>query len=144
VWQFRRSFHARLLAMLHIAFLWLGIAMLLFTLQSLALLVTGSDPIGRAALHALCIGFFTSMIVAMASRVMLGHSGRKLSADTLTWATLLGVNVAALLRIGGEWWPAGGAWLNLLAGIVWLSALLPWVLRHLPMLLEPRVDGQPG
>lgn len=144
LWQFRRSFHARLLAMLHIAFLWLGIAMLLFALQSLILLLTGADPIGRAALHALGIGFFTSMIVAMASRVMLGHSGRKLSADTLTWATLLGVNIAALTRIAGEWWPAAGAWLNLLAGIVWLTALLPWVVRHLPMLVEPRVDGQPG
>jgi len=142
-WQFRRSFHARLLAMLHIAFLWLGIAMLLFTLQSLALLVTGSDPIGRAALHALGIGFFTSMIVAMASRVMLGHSGRMLAADTLTWATLLGVNLAALLRIAGEWWPTGD-WLNLLAGLVWLAALTPWAVRHLPMVLKPRVDGQPG
>lgn len=144
VWQFRRSFHARLLAMLHIAFLWLGIAMTLYTLQSVMLLLTGNDYFGRAALHALGIGFFTGMVVAMASRVTLGHSGRALLADQITWATLLGVNVAAALRVGGELWPAAGAWLNLLAGIVWLALFGVWTGRYLPMYLRPRVDQHPG
>lgn len=143
-WQFRRSFHARLLAMLHIAFLWLGIAMTLYVLQSLALLVTGNDYFGRAPLHALGIGFFTGMVVAMASRVTLGHSGRALLADQLTWTALLGVNVAAALRVTGELWPAAGAWLNLLAGIAWLALLGVWAGRYLPMYLRPRVDRQPG
>jgi uncharacterized protein involved in response to NO len=131
VWQFRRSFHARLLAMLHIAFLWLGIGMGLYAAQSLTLLATGSDYFGRAPLHALGIGFLTSMIVAMASRVTLGHSGRALSADTLTWA---------VLRIAGEFVPQVASWLNLLAALVWLAALLPWVLRYLPMYLQPRAN----
>ena len=144
VWQFRRSFHARLLAMLHIAFLWLGIAMGLYAAQSLVLLATGTDYLGRAPLHALGIGFLASMIVAMASRVTLGHSGRALSADTLTWAVLLGVNASALLRIAGEFLPSVASWLNLLAALVWLAALLPWVLRYLPMYLKPRVEHPPG
>jgi uncharacterized protein involved in response to NO len=144
VWQFRRSFHARLLAMLHIAFLWLGIAMLLYTLQSIVLLIAGNDVLGRAPLHALGIGFLTSMIVAMASRVMLGHSGRMLSADNLTWAVLAAVNVTAVLRIAGEWWPVAGAWLNLAAALVWLISLAPWVIHYLPMTTRPRVDGRPG
>lgn len=143
-WQFRRSFHARLLAMLHIAFLWLGIAMTLYALQSLALFVTGNDWFGRAPLHALGIGFFTGMVVAMASRVTLGHSGRALLADQITWATLFGVNVAATLRVGGELWPTAGAWLNLLAGIVWLALFAVWAGRYLPMYLRPRVDQRPG
>ena len=139
VWQFRRSFHARLVAMLHIAFLWLGIGMSLYAAQSLLLLATGSDYLGRAPLHALGIGFLASMIVAMASRVTLGHSGRTLSADTLTWAVLFGVNASAVLRIAGEFLPPLAQWLNLLAALVWLTALLPWVLRYLPMYLQPRV-----
>jgi len=144
VWQFRRSFHARLLAMLHIAFLWLGIGMGLYAAQSLVLLATGTDYLGRAPLHALGIGFLTSMIVAMASRVTLGHSGRALSADTLTWAVLLGVNASAVLRIAGEFLPPVASWLNLLAALVWLAALLPWVLRYLPMYLKPRAEHPPG
>jgi len=144
VWQFRRSFHARLLAMLHIAFLWLGIAMSLYTAQSLVLLATGTDTLGRAPLHALGIGFLASMIVAMASRVTLGHSGRALNADRLTWAVLLGVNASAVLRIAGEFLLPVASWLNLLAALVWLAALLPWVLRYLPMYLQPRIDHTPG
>ncbi len=118
--------------------------MSLYAAQSLVLLATGTDFLGRAPLHALGIGFFTSMIVAMASRVTLGHSGRALSADTLTWAVLLGVNASALLRIAGEFLPWIASWLNLLAALVWLAALLPWVLRYLPMYLQPRVEHPPG
>lgn len=144
LWQFRRSFHARLLAMLHIAFLWLGIAMTLYTLQSVLLLATGHDLLGRAPLHALGIGFFASMIVAMGSRVLLGHSGRSLLADTRTWLALLGINLSAVVRIAAELFPAQSALLNLLAGVIWLAALLPWVIYYLPMTVQPRVDRLPG
>ena len=145
VWQFRRSFHARLLAMLHIAFLWLGLGMALYTVQSLALLVTGVDYFGRAPLHALGIGFFTGMVVAMASRVTLGHSGRALEANDLTWYVLFGVNIAAMLRIVAEFLPgtAGGI-LNALAAATWLLSFLLWAWLYAPMYLHRRVDGKPG
>lgn len=140
-WNFRRSFEVRLLAMLHIAFLWLGIAMILYAVQSLALLA-GSDPLGRAPLHALGIGFIAGMAIAMASRVTLGHSGRPLAADDLTWAVLLGLNVVALLRIAAEYLPATP--LNLLAALGWLGAMGVWAARYAPMYARPRVDGKPG
>lgn len=145
VWQFRRSFHARLLAMLHIAFLWLGIGMTLYALQSLALLVTGTDYLGRAPLHALGIGFFTGMVVAMASRVTLGHSGRALAADDLTWRVLFGVNIAAVLRITAEFSPgAASGILNGLAAATWLLSFLLWAWLYAPMYVRRRVDGKSG
>lgn len=145
LWQFRRSFHARLLAMLHIAFLWLGIAMTLYTAQSLTLLVTGTDYFARAPLHALGIGFFGGMIVAMASRVTLGHSGRALEADNLTWRVLFGINLVAVLRIAAEFAPgAASSILNVLAAVVWLLAFLLWARLYAPMYLRPRMDGNPG
>ena len=145
IWQFRRSFHARLLAMLHIAFLWLGIGMTLFAAQSLALLITGTDYLGRAPLHALGIGFFTGMVVAMASRVTLGHSGRALEANDLTWRVLLGVNIAAVLRIMGEFFPGyTGGILNALAASVWLLSFLLWAWLYAPIYLRPRLDRAPG
>ena len=145
IWQFRRSFHARLLAMLHIAFLWLGLGMALYTAQSLVLLVTGVDYLGRAPLHALGIGFFTGMVVAMASRVTLGHSGRALEANDLTWYVLFGVNIAAMLRIVAEFLPgtAGGI-LNVLAAATWLLSFLLWGWLYAPMYLRPRLDRKPG
>jgi len=145
IWQFRRSFHARLLAMLHIAFLWLGIGMTLYTVQSLALLVTGVDYLGRAPLHALGIGFFTGMVVAMASRVTLGHSGRALEANDLTWYVLFGVNIAAILRVVAELLPGTvGGILNVLAATTWLLSFLLWGWLYAPMYLRPRLDRKPG
>ncbi len=145
LWKFRRSFEVRLLAMLHIAFLWFGIAMALYTVQSVVLLLGNAWILGRAPLHALGIGFITGMMVAMASRVTLGHSGRALAADDLTWRVLLGVNITALLRIAAELAPGGaGNTLNILAAGGWLVSLAPWAWRYAPMYLRARVDGKPG
>lgn len=144
VWQFRASFHARLLAMLHIAFLWLGISMTLYAVQSVGWLIAGTDWLGRAPLHALGIGFLTGMIVAMGSRVTLGHSGHALAADTLTWVALLGLNAAAATRLAAEWLPAHSVPLNVIAAMLWLVFLIPWVIRYAPLYLRVRADGQPG
>jgi uncharacterized protein involved in response to NO len=147
VWKFTRSFQVRLLAVLHIAFLWLGIALLLYSLQSLILLVTGSAPLGRAPLHALGIGFVASMVLAMASRVSLGHSGQPLMADTLTWFCFLGLGVSALLRMAAELAlnnPGLSGILNITAAVTWLVSTGLWVWQYAPLYIRPRQDGKAG
>ena len=147
VWKFTRSFQVRLLAVLHIAFLWLGIALLLYSLQSLTLLLTGSAPLGRAPLHALGIGFVASMLLAMASRVSLGHSGQPLMADTLTWFCFLGLGVSTLLRIAAELVlniPGLSGGLNIAAAVAWLISTGLWVWHYAPLYLRPRQDGKAG
>lgn len=146
-WGFRRSFEQRLLAMLHIAFSWLSLAMALYATQSLILLGSGRLLLGRAPLHALGIGFMLGMVVAMVSRVSLGHSGRALAADRLTWNTLLGVNVTALLRLAAALaapFFVHADLFNLAAACAWLGWLVPWVWRYAPMYLRRRVDGRVG
>ncbi|MCP4702150.1 MAG: NnrS family protein [Gammaproteobacteria bacterium] len=147
-WGLRRSLEVRLLAVLHIAFLWLGIALLLYNVQSLTALFSGQAILGRAPLHALAIGFMTSLLVGMASRVMRGHSGRPLIADGLTWVCFLGISAAALLRILAEM-PGAAAFLfginlHIAAAATWLFFLSLWAIRYLPMGLLARADGKPG
>jgi uncharacterized protein involved in response to NO len=147
LWGFGRSFQARLLAVLHVAFVWFGIAMTLYTVQSLSLWWTDMPLLGRAPLHALGIGYFGGMVLAMAARVTLGHSGRPLIADRLTWYAFLGLNLAALLRIGAELpfldtLPVHA--LNLGAAAVWLASVGFWAWRYAPMLLRRRIDGKAG
>lgn len=144
MWGLTRSFTARLLAMLHIAFLWFGIAMVLYAIQVAAALA-GADVLGRAPLHALGIGFVTSTLIAMATRVTLGHSGRALSVNAPTWYLFLGISAVALLRLVAEVAPvAAYQWLNLLAAAGWLACTVPWATRYVPMYLRPRVDQRPG
>jgi uncharacterized protein involved in response to NO len=136
----------RLLAVLHLAFALLGVALLLFAAQDAAALA-GKSVLGHAPLHALTVGYFTAMLVAMVSRVSLGHSGRPLEADAVTWGCFLAVLATAALRVAAEFpgVPAEAqAMLTWLSALAWLSALLPWVVSYLPMYLAPRVDGRPG
>ncbi|TCO82437.1 uncharacterized protein involved in response to NO [Plasticicumulans lactativorans] len=141
-WGLLRAQRIRLLGVLHLAFAWMGVGLALYGVQSLALLGGGHAPLGRGPLHALAIGFFAAMVVGMASRVTLGHSGRPLVADTYTWACFLGVNAAALLRVAGDALALPA--LTLLAALVALAAFAAWALRFAPIYLRPRADGRPG
>lgn len=141
-WRGWRSFGVPLLAMLHIAFAVLGLALALQLAQSLAA-AGGMRVLGLAPLHALGAGYFAAMLLAMVSRVSLGHSGRPLAADRLTSACFLGVLTAAALRLAAELVPVAAA-LMPLAGLAWLAAFGVWAARYLPIYLQPRVDGRPG
>jgi len=146
-WSLLKSFQDRLLAVLHIAFLWLAIGMSLYSLQSIYLLSSGELILGRGPLHALTIGFVTAMLIAMASRVSLGHSGRQLIADNITWLIFLGLQATAVLRIMAEINPLNsllGLSLNVIAALLWLLVLGSWVLRYGPIYLSSRIDGRPG
>ncbi len=139
----RRSFEVRLLAMLHLGFLWLGVAWLLSGVQSL-LHLAGIEALGLAPLHALAVGYFATMTLAMASRVTLGHSGRPLVADRLTWLLALGLHAVATVRVLADLLPVGQSILLAIAGLGWLAVFIPWAVRLVPLYLTRRADGKPG
>lgn len=146
-WGWRRSLVNRLLAMLHIAFSWFALGLVLYTVQDLLRLSGASLSLGRAPLHALAIGFVTAMTLAMVSRVSLGHSGRPLQAGRLVWLVFLGINLTALLRVLGELpylFSLAGVPSTLLAALLWLICLIPWAVYFGTIHLTPRVDGRDG
>jgi uncharacterized protein involved in response to NO len=148
-WGLLRSFRVSLLAVLHISFVWLGFSMLLYGMQSLILLQSEGKVIifGLAPLHALAIGFFASMVLGMASRVTLGHSGLPLVLDNFTWLLFIGFQGAALLRVIADTIPAVAQYapqLYLMAGLVWLACFMLWAARYVPIYCRQRVDGKPG
>jgi uncharacterized protein involved in response to NO len=134
----------RLLAMLHVAFLWAGAAFALYAVDSLARFTGLTWNAGLAPPHALGIGFFSSMLIGMASRVSLGHSGRKLEADAPTWGLFWLVQGVALPRMLPELLPALPPFLITLAGGLWLLAFGVWAAKYAPMYWRPRVDGKVG
>lgn len=146
-WRLRESLAVPLLGMAHIGFAWLGIALLLYAAQSLALLMTGQLILAKAPLHALAIGYFTSMLLAMVTRVTLGHSGRALEAGRLTWGIFLAFQSVAVLRVISE---LPGleftlrSHLYLCAGVVWLACFGLWSCKFAPLYWKPRSDGGPG
>lgn len=134
----------RLLEVLHISLAWLAIGLLLAAAADLAAALGAPGVVGRAPLHAIGMGFIGGMLMAMVTRVTLGHSGQPLVMDTLNWRLFLVVQVATILRIAGEFLPAGGTTLSAIAALAWATAFGAWTVRHLPIYLRPRADGAPG
>ena len=140
LWRLRASLVDRLLAVLHIGLAWLGITFLLFTFHS-ALLFIGKPGLGLAPVHALTIGFFSSTMIAMGTRVSLGHSGQRIVADLVMWGVFWAMQLTALLRIAAEILEPN---LNIIAVLLWWLALWRWAIRYWPSYWKPRLDGLPG
>lgn len=142
-WQPWKCRKPGLLFALYLAFAWLPIAFTLYTIQGVVLAFGGDYILARAPLHALAVGFFGSMLVAMVTRVTMGHSGRPLQMGRIAWLCFALLQAVALVRIyaavSGDiyFWSA-------IAAFGWLLAFLPWVAHFLLIYLSPRVDGRTG
>ena len=142
-WKPWRCTRPGLLAVLHVAFAWLPLAFLLFSVQDSVLAIAGRYILGLAPLHALAIGFFGSMLVAMVTRVTHGHSGRPLQMGAVPCLCFVLLQFVTLLRIRANL-GSDTYWWSVVAGCGWLLAFLPWVLRSAWIYLISRVDGKQG
>jgi uncharacterized protein involved in response to NO len=139
-WGFQYSAALPLLWSLHLAYAFIPLGFLFLALYGLGLLDNVS-----AALHSFTVGSIGGMILAMISRVTLGHTGRLLQPPRLMTLAYLLIILAAVVRVllpAG--WPALASWGVGIAGLSWLLAYGIYVFFYGPMLVKPRVDGAPG
>ena len=132
-----------LLRVLFVGAAWLPVAMALYAGQSLWLLLEGQWVLDRAPAHALFVGFFGSLLVAMVTRVTQGHSGRPLVLGVVPAIAFVLLQAVAVLRIAADLLPDQPAW-HAVAAAGWVVAFLPWVLRSGWIYLTPRLDRRPG
>ena len=137
LWQPSVTLNSPLLWMMPVAYSWLPVALVLRGLAGLGIVLPGTW------IHALTVGALASLMIAMMMRSTLGHTGRELVASRADLVMFLLLQLAAVLRvlagITGD-----HRTLTILAGIVWIAAFAQFLLRYLPMLMRPRVDGKPG
>jgi uncharacterized protein involved in response to NO len=106
------------------------------------LVLAGSAGIPLGSMHALSIGFASSLLMAMVTRVTCGHSGRTLAADALTWRLFVLLQLTAVVRVAAGI-AAGPVWLAV-AGLMWIGAFVPWCAKYAPVYWRARADGRPG
>lgn len=144
-WGLVQSLKIRLLAMLHLGFVWLGLA---FVLQAMSIalvwLTGGGFDLGLAPLHAVTMGFLGSTLIAMATRVSCGHGGRTLAADDFVWVLFWCVQLAVVLRLVAAFWLGPSMMLLVTAAALWAGAMLAWSWRYVGWFGRPRADGRPG
>jgi uncharacterized protein involved in response to NO len=147
VWGLVQSLKNKLLAMLHIGFLWLGVAFLLGGLSQWLAATLGIGVLALGALHALTMGCLASLMLAMVTRVSCGHSGRALVADRIAWSLFWCLQAATVLRIAAAVPGIAGLplpWLLPLAAGLWAGTMGVWGLRLGRWYGCLRADGRPG
>lgn len=138
-WRGWKTIREPLLWSMHLSYLCIPLAML-------GLALAGDDPVANKNLiHLLAVGTVGGMILAMMSRVSLGHTGRPLEVPGyLAWAFAL-VIIAAVIRallpmVGVELTP----WAWRISALLWMIAFTCFLYRYWSVLTQPRVDGKPG
>lgn len=143
-WGLLKSLRNRLLAMLHIGFVWLGLALALGGASQCLGWAQGAAVLSLGALHALTMGCLASLMVAMVTRVSCGHSGRPLVADRLVWSLFWLLQLATLLRIAGAAPTALAGGLLLAAALLWAGVMAAWGLQLGGWYGRLRGDGRLG
>ena len=144
VWGFVQSLKNRLLAMLHIGFVWLALALLLSGASQWLGASAGVPALGLGPMHALSMGCLASLMLAMVTRVSCGHSGRALIADRLMWSLFWLLQLTTLMRIAADaYLPLAGV-LLLTAALIWAGVMSVWGVHLGNWYGRRRPDGRPG
>lgn len=139
-WNGHRTLADPIVWVLHLAYAWLPIGLLLK-----AAFLLGGYTWAAFWMHALGAGTAAMMILAVMARASLGHTGRELRVSPVMSLSFLLVALAAALRVfGPALLPIAYPHLITLSGTLWMAGFLIFALVYTPILLKPRVDGKPG
>ncbi len=119
---------------MHIGYAFVPIGLLLIGLTNIL-----PDLVPAAAgLHAIGIGAFGGMTLAIMTRASLGHTGRKLKANAGTCVIYASIIISALCRITASFMPADRVLMHVSA-LGWLIAFLGFALCYGKILVTPRL-----
>ena len=139
-WGIQYSWPEPLLWSLHLAYVFIPLGFIMLALYSVGLM----DNIS-AALHSFTVGSIGGLILAMISRVTLGHTGRPLKPHSLIAVAYAFILLAAIIRVVlSAWFPELASWGIGIAGSFWIIAYTIYVYFYGPMLITTRADGRPG
>lgn len=134
-WKFWKVLSEPLLWVLHLGYGWLAVAFILIGLAG----ITDFVP-AKAAIHALTVGGFGTMTLAVMTRASLGHSGRELTATRGTTAIFVAITLAAALRVvepflDGQF--PSAIWIS---AIAWTAAFGTFSVLYFPLFTQARVQ----
>jgi uncharacterized protein involved in response to NO len=138
-----RSFRTRgepILWIMHVAYAWLPAGL---ALKAFALL--GEAAWASRWQHALATGAIATMILAVMTRVSLGHTGRPLVVSRAVAVAYVLITIAALARtLGVAFLPSHYLFTLAIAAVAWTASFAIFLAVYAPILWRPRVDGKAG
>jgi uncharacterized protein involved in response to NO len=138
-WAPLRTLRNPMLWILHVSYAWIAAHLLLRGLAGLQL-----APAALAT-HALTVGAIGGLTLGMMTRTARGHTARPLTAGRLEVAAYVLVQLAAAVRVLLPLaLPAAYNAAVIASALLWSAAFAAFVIAFAPILLRPRLDGQPG
>jgi uncharacterized protein involved in response to NO len=139
-WRSFRTGGEPILWVLHVAYAWLPMGL---ALKALALL--GDAAWALKWQHALTMGVFATMILAVMTRASLGHTGRPLAVPRAIAFAYVVLTAGTVLRVFGiALFPGHYLLSATVAGLAWVICFGIFVAVYAPILWSPRADGKPG
>ena len=139
LWQPWRTVHTPLVWILHAAYAWIVVHLLLRSLAALDLV-----PVPLAT-HALTVGAIGGLTIGMMTRTARGHTGRPLRAERADVTCYALVMLAAVVRVAGPIaMPDAYRATVVVAGACWAIAFALYAFAYAPSLLGPRSDDKPA
>ena len=139
LWQPWRTLRAPMVWVLHVAYGWIVVYLVLHGLAALGMVAE------LFAVHALTIGAIGGMTIGMMTRTARGHTGRPLAPDRYEVTCFVLVALAAAIRVfGGMWLPGIYVATVVASGACWSTAFAIYAVRYWPVLTRSRLDGKPG
>ena len=132
-WKVWMTLSEPLIWILHVGYMWLSVALVLIGFAGLTNFVPYAS-----SYHALTIGAFSTMILAVMTRASLGHTGRRLKATLGTTFIYVFITIASVLRVCEPFLNEYGNLLLSFSGIFWTLSFALFVFIYLPILSHPR------
>jgi uncharacterized protein involved in response to NO len=139
LWQPWKTLRVPLVWVLHVAYAWVPVHLLLRALVEVGLVAPS------LATHALSVGAIGGIVIGMMTRTARGHTARPLRADGFDTVSYVLVLLAAVIRVGLPL-IAPGQTLQAVLGsaLLWSAGFGLYAIRYWPSLSRPRQDGRPG
>jgi len=138
-WRFWVTLKTPLVWSLHVSYFSIPLGLLCLSLHYGFNLMSFS-----LALHVITVGAIGTMILAMISRVSLGHTGRLIVVGHLMAVAFAALAIAMISRSILPLFFDDYILLLLVSGGLWLTGFGIFVIQYFSVLTRPRIDGRPG
>ncbi len=132
-WKVWMTLAEPLIWILHVGYMWLCVALVLIGFSGLTDFVPYTS-----SYHALTVGAFSTMILAVMTRASLGHTGRTIKATLGTTTIFIFITIAAILRVYEPFINESGTLILSLSGIFWTLSFALFIFIYFPILTQPR------
>ncbi|WP_372883032.1 NnrS family protein [Psychromonas sp.] len=132
-WKIWVTLKTPLVWSLHISYWCIALGLFMYGLSEITPLVSHSQ-----AIHTLTVGAMATMILAMISRVSLGHTGRNIVVGKVMTIAFIAIVLSFITRVFGLYWLTNYHQVMTTAIVFWIIGYGCFVALYLPILIKPR------